>query len=50
MGEGVAVGDAQVEAALQREYRKAGAAFPMRTRLNGQGQMDHLRRFTAQLQ
>jgi hypothetical protein len=50
MGENVVVGDAQVEAALQREYRKAGAAFPMRARLNGQGQMDHLRRFAAQLE
>jgi hypothetical protein len=30
MGEGVVVGDAQMEAALQREYRKAGASFPMR--------------------
>jgi hypothetical protein len=49
LGQGVVVGDTQVEAALQREYRKAGAAFPLRTRRNGQGQMDHLRRFTAQL-
>ena len=40
----------EVEVAMQREYRKAGAAFPMRARTNGQGQMDHLRRFAAELQ
>lgn len=34
MGEGAAVGDAHLDAALQREYRKAGAALPMRPHPN----------------
>jgi hypothetical protein len=49
MEEGGVVGDAEVDAALQREYRKAGAAFPLRARVNGQGQMAELQRLAAQL-
>ena len=43
------VEDAHLETAVQREYRKAGAAYPMRpVALNG-NQMDRLRQFTADL-
>lgn len=48
-GAGRPVGDEQVEAALQREYRKAGAAYPMvPARVDG-GHMGRLRKFAAGL-
>ena len=48
-GSAVAVGDEHVEAALQREYRKAGAAYPMSSHMDGPdgGHMGRLRRFAG---
>jgi len=43
------LGDAHLEEAVQREYRKAGAAFPMRPASSNGGQMDTLRRFVDQM-
>src|SRR5439155_8975216 len=40
LGDGSQVGDAHLEAAVQREYRKAGAACPLRPRTAARGQVD----------
>lgn len=49
MGADGMVGDVEVEAALQREYRKAGAAFPLRGKSVGSGQLAELRELAAGL-
>jgi hypothetical protein len=43
------VGDEHVEAALQREYRKAGAAYPMAALSTDGGHVPRLRQFAAGL-
>ncbi len=49
LGEGGKVTDSHLEAAVQREYRKAGAACPLRPRIMGRGQADRLRQFASDL-
>ena len=49
MGASGTVGDAEIEAALLREYRKAGAAFPLRGRNAAAGQLAELRELAAGL-
>jgi len=49
LGDGSQVGDAHLEATVQREYRKAGAACPLRPRTAVRGQVDRLRQFAAEL-
>ena len=49
LGEGVPVGDAHLEAAAQREYRKAGAAWPLHPHAAVRGQAERLRQFTTDI-
>ncbi len=49
LNDGGQVGDAHLEAALQREYRKAGAAYPMPPKTTTGSQVDRLRRLAAEL-
>ena len=49
LGDAATVGDAHLEAAVQREYRKAGAAYPLRPKPAAQGQLDRLRQLAAEL-
>ncbi len=49
LGEGGKVTDAHLEAAVQREYRKAGAACPLRSRAPVRGQADRLRQFASDI-
>ncbi len=49
LGDGGKVTDTHLEAAVQREYRKAGAACPLRPRIMGRGQADRLRQFASDL-
>jgi ATPase family associated with various cellular activities (AAA) len=44
-----AVNDIHLEAAIQREYRKAGATCPLRPKPAPRGQVDRLRQFAAEL-
>ncbi|MCB0205380.1 MAG: hypothetical protein KDH89_11230, partial [Anaerolineae bacterium] len=46
---GQPLGDAHLEEAVQREFRKAGAAFPMRPVSSNGDQMARLRRFVDQV-
>lgn len=43
------VADHHLEAALQREYRKSGAAYPLRDRAPAGGQISQVRQFAARL-
>jgi ATPase family associated with various cellular activities (AAA) len=43
------VGDTHLEAAVQREYRKAAATCPLRPRTATKSQIDRLREFSAEL-
>ncbi len=49
LGDGGKVTDAHLDAAVQREYRKAGAACPLRPRTMGRGQADRLRQFATDI-
>lgn len=49
LGEGGKVTDANLESAVQREYRKAGAACPLRPRAAVRGQSDRLRQFASDI-
>ncbi len=49
LGEGGAVSDTHLEASLLREYRKAGAAYPLRATPAAAGQVARLRRFASGL-
>lgn len=49
LGDGGRVSDSHLEAALQREYRKAGAAYPLRSRPTSGGQLGQLQQFVADL-
>jgi len=49
LGDGEQVNDAHLEAALQREYRKAGAACPLRPRSTVRMHVDRLQQFVAEL-
>lgn len=48
-GDGAAVAEAHVEAAVQREYRKAGAAYPLRANRTANGQLGRLQHFAAEI-
>jgi len=43
------ISDADLETAVQREYRRAGAACPLRPKSSTQSQIDRLRRFATDL-
>jgi len=47
--EGVQVGDGHLEAAVRREYRKAGTACPLAPKFITHSQGDYLRPFTAEV-
>lgn len=49
MGDNAQPNDFHLEAALQREYRQAGASYPLRVQPAANNQMDRLRRFAAEL-
>jgi hypothetical protein len=49
IGDGAPAGDRHLEAALQREYRQSGAAFPLPARAAPPDRMERLRRFAAEL-
>lgn len=49
LGDGGKVTDAHLESAVQREYRKAGAACPLRPRAALRGQSDRLRQFASDI-
>jgi hypothetical protein len=49
LGDDGTVTDAHLEAAVQREYRKAGAACPLRPRTTVRGQADRLKQFSADI-
>jgi SpoVK/Ycf46/Vps4 family AAA+-type ATPase len=49
LGDDGKVTDAHLDAAVQREYRKAGAACPLRPRTMGRGQADRLRQFATDI-
>ena len=49
LGASEAVDDVHVEAGLQREYRKSGAAYPLRSRTSPDGQMNRIHRFATRL-
>ncbi|MBL8165366.1 MAG: ATP-binding protein [Anaerolineae bacterium] len=49
LNSGEALHDQHLEAALQREYRAAGASFPLTADTNGQSHLDRLRRFADEL-
>lgn len=49
LGDGGQVYDPHLEAALQREYRKAGAAYPMPPKMATRSQVDRLRQFAADI-
>jgi hypothetical protein len=49
LNEGTPVADPHLEAAVQREYRKAGAAYPLRLQSAAHDQMHRLRQFAADL-
>ena len=49
LGDDGKVTDSHLEAAVQREYRKAGAAYPLRPRTIGRGQADRLRQFASDI-
>ena len=48
-GDGAAVAATHVEAAVQREYRKAGAAYPLRASRGGNGQLGRLQQFAGEI-
>ncbi len=48
-GSDAAVSEADVEAAVQREYRKAGAAYPLRANRAPNGQLGRLQQFAAEI-
>jgi hypothetical protein len=49
-GRGGQLDNAALELALQREFRKAGAAYPMRAQPVAPSQIDQLRRFASELE
>jgi len=49
INDGGRVTDAHLEVALQHEYRRAGAAYPLRSARSNTGQVDRLRRLAAGL-
>ncbi|MFL5628558.1 MAG: ATP-binding protein [Ktedonobacteraceae bacterium] len=49
LGDSGQVRDAHLEAALQREYRKAGAAYPLSPKVATRSQVDRLRQLAADL-
>lgn len=49
LGDGGKVTDAHLDAAVQREYRKAGAACPLKPHPMGRGQADRLRQFASDI-
>ncbi len=48
-GDEVAVDEAHIENAMQREYRKAGAAYPLRANRTVNGQLGRLQHFAAEI-
>jgi hypothetical protein len=51
-GDGTQVNDSYLEAAVLREYHKAGASYPLHQQTNTyrtQGQVEYMRRFTAHM-
>ena len=49
LGEGGQVNDKCLEGAVQREYHKAGASYPLRPKIATRSQIDQLRQFAADL-
>jgi hypothetical protein len=49
LGDGGVVRDCHLEAALQREYRQSGAAYPLEAQRPQPGRIERLRRFAAEL-
>jgi hypothetical protein len=49
LGDNAQVSDTHLEAAVQREYRKAGASCPLRPKPTTRGQVDRLRQFASDI-